>query len=200
GTARSAGPSGRPTAASRRTSARVRCRASPGRSRSPRRRAPAPRAAPAWRMSHTRRGRGRRRRTRDGSRDGSYQGRLQDDAPIDDPCDLRQEAARLDGHLGTLGELAQEVDEPAHRADQITLVAAEGLLDDPEPVVLTGGPAEDGGHEPSVDAQRHLEVALALRLVDGLGEAAEPSAAASAPVRSSKRPRKTLSATSSSLS
>src|SRR6267143_3603070 len=110
----------------------------------------------------------------DGIRDGTVTGVQTCALPIfDDPRDLRQEAARLDGHLGTLGELAEEVDEPAHRADQVALVAAEGLPHDPRPVVLAGGPAEDRGHEPAVDAHRHLKPALTLGLVDGLGEAAE---------------------------
>src|SRR2546425_898526 len=67
----------------------------------------------------------------------------------------------------------QEVDEPAHRADQVALVATERLLDDRPPVVLPAGPAVDGRHEPRVDGQRHPEVARPLSLVDRVREARE---------------------------
>src|SRR5438552_1847506 len=70
-------------------------------------------------------------------------------------------------------ELAQEVDEPAHGADEIALLAAERGLHDAGPVVVTRGPAVDGRHEPGLHADGHGQVARALGLEHRVGDGDE---------------------------
>ena len=46
-------------------------------------------------------------------------------------------------------------------------------LHDARPVVLAGGPAEDGRHEPGMDSHRHAQMPSALRGLDGFGHGDE---------------------------
>src|SRR6266511_6494212 len=87
-------------------------------------------------------------------------------APTRNPPEQRRQ--RL-GHLGRLPELAQQVDEAAEGANQVALVAAERLLYDTRPVVVSRSPAEDRGHEAGRDADGHRQVVVALDLEHGVG-------------------------------
>ncbi len=55
----------------------------------------------------------------------SYQRRLEDDPAVDDPRRLREEPAQFRCHLIGLGQLAQQIDEAPHGADEVALVTAE---------------------------------------------------------------------------
>src|SRR5690348_15551751 len=92
----------------------------------------------------------------------SYQGGLEHDPAVDHPGGSAEQPGQGRLHLGRLRELAQHVDQPAHGADEIALVAPEGLLHDGGPVVLAGGPAEHRGHEAGGDRDRHRELVAAL--------------------------------------
>src|SRR4030095_3014717 len=96
---------------------------------------------------------------------------LQHDAAVDRARRLRQKPGRDDRKLRAVRQLAEQVDQPAHRPDQIALVAAERGLHDAGPVVVARGPAIDRRHEPRLDADRHAEVPRPLGLEDGVGEA-----------------------------
>src|SRR5262245_47810819 len=102
----------------------------------------------------------------------SNQRRFQDYAAVDDPGGLVEQARRRRRDLPALRELAEDVEEPAHRPDQVALVTTERLLDDRRPVVLAGRPPVDGGHEAPVDGGRHAELPRLLSLAhlvrDGL--------------------------------
>src|SRR5262249_35574745 len=78
------------------------------------------------------------------------------------------------GDVRSLGELPQQVDQPPHRPHEVALVTAEGLRNDPRPVVVTGGPAEHRGHEARMHADGHAEMPRALRLPDRVGGGDQP--------------------------
>src|SRR5262245_51955157 len=87
----------------------------------------------------------------------SHQGGLQHDPPVDDARSLGEETPQLGPHLRRLAELPEQVDEPAHGADEVALVTAEGRLHDARPVILPRGPPEHGGREPGIDLDAHAE-------------------------------------------
>src|SRR5262245_41118540 len=89
---------------------------------------------------------------------------LEHDAAVDGAGGLRQQPGRDNRHLRTVRQLAQQVDQPAHGADQIALVAPERAVYDAGPVVLARGPAIDGRHEPRLNADRHAQVPPPLGL------------------------------------
>src|SRR5262245_48244860 len=87
----------------------------------------------------------------------SHQGGLKHDSPVDDARGLGEKTPSLAAALRRLAELPEQVDEPAHGADQVALVTAEGRLHDARPVVLSRGPSEHGGGEPGIDLDAHAE-------------------------------------------
>src|SRR5712691_62894 len=98
----------------------------------------------------------------------SDEGRFEDDAPIDYPRGPDEHG--LDGRrdFRRLAQLPQDVDQPSERADQVTLVPAEGLLHDRRPVIFSRGPAEDGGHEARRDTHGHGQVMVPLDFEHGV--------------------------------
>src|SRR5262245_23174913 len=98
---------------------------------------------------------------------------FQHDAAVDGARSLRQQPDRHHGHLRAVGQLAQQVDQPAHGADEIALVAAERAVHDAGPIVVARGPAIDGRHESRLDADRHAEVPAPLGLKHRVGDADE---------------------------
>src|SRR5215470_8230118 len=100
----------------------------------------------------------------------SNQGGLEHDPAVDHARGPAEQPGQGRLDLGRFRELAQDVDQPPHGADEIALVAAEGLLHDRGPVVLAGGPAEHRGHEAGGDRDRHRELVAALRLEHGRGQ------------------------------
>src|SRR6185295_2906145 len=104
-------------------------------------------------------------------RSRSNQRALEDDAAVDGAGGLRQQPGGDHRDLRAVGQLAQQVDQPPHGPDQIALVAPERTVHDAGPVVVAGGPAMDGRHEPRLDADRHAQVPPPLGLEDRVGDA-----------------------------
>src|SRR5690349_19483650 len=66
---------------------------------------------------------------------------FEDDPSVDEARGLSEEPGRGRRDVGPLGELAQQVDEPPHRTDQVALVAGERLGDDAGPVIVSRCPS-----------------------------------------------------------
>ena len=81
---------------------------------------------------------------------------------------MGQEPARLGGHLVAVRQLTEHVDQPPHGAHQVSLVAAERVLYDTRPVVVSRRPAENRGHEAGGDADGHWQVVMTLDLEHGM--------------------------------
>ena len=91
---------------------------------------------------------------------------LEDDAAVDHARGLAQQPRRLDRHVRPLGELAQQIDQPAHRAHEVALVAAERLADD----MWTKQVVAANGRMPTFDEKRHFEDVLGDRIAKYLRE------------------------------
>src|SRR3954466_12753894 len=100
---------------------------------------------------------------------GSNERGLEHDAAVDEARGLREQARGRRRDLGTFRKLAEQIDQASHRTDEVAFVAAERLAHDGQPIVLAGGPAEDGRHEAWMHGDRHAEVTRALRLPHAAG-------------------------------